>query len=59
MKVYLLIQDRTLCVQGYEVGTESYVCGVYSTHQKAAKAMYEMDDDPYVNYRIIEKEVIK
>lgn len=58
MRVYLLIQDQTLCVQGYEVGIESYVCGVYSTRQKAAKAMYEMNDDPCVDYRIIEREVL-
>ena len=58
MIVYLLIQDQTLCVQGYEVGMESYVYGVYSTRQKAVKAMYEKDDDPYVYYRVIEREVM-
>lgn len=58
MKVYLLIQDQTLCVQGYEVGIESYVLGVYSTRQKAIQAMYKQDDDPYVDYRIIEREVM-
>ena len=58
MTVYLLVQDQTLCVQGCEVGMESYVCGVYSTRQKAVKAMYEKDDDPYVDYRVIEREVM-
>ena len=58
MKVYLLIQDQTIYVQGYEVGVESYVCGVYSTRQKAINAMYKKDDDPYVNYRIDEREVM-
>ena len=58
MKVYLLIQDQTLYVQGYEVGIESYVLGVYSTRQKAIQAMYKQDDDPYVDYRITEREVM-
>ena len=58
MTVYLLIQDQTLYEQGYEVGVESDVCGVYSTRQKAVKAMYEKDDDPYVDYRVIEREVM-
>lgn len=58
MKVYLLIQDQTIYVQGYEVGIESYVCEVYSTRQKAIKAMYKKDDNPYVNYRIDEREVM-
>lgn len=58
MTVYLLIQDQTLCVQGCEVGIESYVCGVYSMRQKAVKAMYEKDDDPYVDYRMVEREVM-
>ena len=58
MKVYLLLQEQTVCVQGYEVGVETYVLGVYSTRSKAIHAMYEKDDDPYVNYRIIEREVM-
>lgn len=58
MKVYLLLQEQQVCVQGYEVGIESYVIGAYSTRLKAAEVAHENDDDdPFVNYRIIEREV--
>ena len=60
MKVYLLLQEQTVCVQGYEVGVDSYVLGVYSTRQKAAKEMMSLneEEDPFVDYRIIEREVM-
>ena len=60
MKVYLLLQEQTVCVQGYEVGVDSYVLGAYSTRQKAVKAMYEREEeeDPFVDYRVIEREVM-
>lgn len=58
MKVYLLMRVQPLYVQGYEVGTDSYVYGVYSTRQKAIKVMCEIDDEPYVNYHVVEREVM-
>ena len=58
MKVYLLLQEQEVCVQGYEVDIESYVLGAYSTRLKAAQVARDHDDgDPNVNYRIIEREV--
>lgn len=57
MKVYLLVERSIICVQGYEVGFEDFVLGVYSTRKKAIEAMYRYDDDAYTEYLIAEKEV--
>lgn len=60
MKVYLLIRENNIEVQGYYVGTETHILGIYGTRDKAVKAYYNevIDDDPYVDFHIVERYVM-
>lgn len=60
MKVYLLIQENDIEVQGYYVGTETHILGVYGTRDKAVKAYYNevIYGDPSADYHIVDRYVM-
>lgn len=60
MIIYLLVRIRSIFIDGYEIGCEKDILNAYSTKEKALTAKWEHDDeeDPTINYRIVEIKVI-
>lgn len=57
-KVYLLLRETEVQMNGYYVATETDIVGVYATRQAAIHEMYQQDDDPMVDCQISEREVM-
>ena len=60
MKVYLLIRENDIEVQGYYVGTETHILGIYGTREKAVNAYYNevAYGDPSADYHIVDRYVM-
>ena len=59
MTVYLLLEEREISIQGYPVGIDTHIIGVYGDKKKAIHAMMaEDDEDPFVDYKIVPREVM-